>query len=129
MVKALNRDKLLEFLSDFKNFQDILAIVYGINAEDMSLEHIGFMNNDEEFFNVFFEGDVMEAVRAISFGDYNYQDDYVLFNGYGNIDSYNDFEVMNEFIEYKEEIADRIIELELYEEDEYFYSLIEDCFE
>ena len=42
---SLNREKVLKFLSDFENFSDIHAIVFGINAEDMSLEHIGFMFN------------------------------------------------------------------------------------
>jgi hypothetical protein len=45
--------------------------------------------NDEEFFNIFFEGKVLEAVRAVSFGEYNYSHDYVKFNGYGNLISFN----------------------------------------
>ena len=124
---SLNRDKVLKFLSDFENFSDILAIVFGINAEDMSLEHIGFMYNDEDFFETFYKDDVVEAVRATHFGDYNFMDDFVLFNAYGNLDSYNDFEAMNEFIEHKEEIADAIFRL--YEQDEFMCDLLEECFE
>ena len=124
---SLNRDKVLKFLSDFENFSDILAIVFGINAEDMSLEHIGFMFNDEDFFETFYKDDVVEAVRATHFGDYNFMDDFVLFNAYGNLDSYNDFEAMNEFIEHKEEIADAIFRL--YEQDEFMCEILEDCFE
>ncbi|MBO6117365.1 MAG: hypothetical protein J6P44_02355 [Bacteroidales bacterium] len=44
--------------------------------------------NDEDFFETFFK-DAMEAVRAVSFGHYNYNDDYVVFNGYGNLDSFS----------------------------------------
>ena len=124
---SLNRDKVLKFLSDFENFSDILAIVFGINAEDMSLEHIGFMYNDEDFFETFYKDDVVEAVRATHFGDYNFMDDFVLINAYGNLDSYNDFEAMNEFIEHKEEIADAIFRL--YEQDEFMCDLLEECFE
>jgi len=43
--------------------------------------------NDEEFFNMFFEGKPLEAVRAANYGEYNYSDSYVKFNGYGNLDS------------------------------------------
>lgn len=46
-------------------------------------------NDDEEFFNLHFENKPMEAVRAANFGDYNYSHDWVKFNGYGNLDSFN----------------------------------------
>lgn len=46
--------------------------------------------NDEEFFNVYFEGKVLEAVRAVSYGEYRYTDEYVIFNGYGNLETFND---------------------------------------
>jgi len=41
--------------------------------------------NDEEFFLMSFGGDVMATVRAVSYGDYNFNHDYVKFNGYGNL--------------------------------------------
>ena len=100
----LNRDKVLKFLSDFENFRDILTIVFDINAEDMSLEHIGFMYNDEDFFETFYKDNVVEAVRATQFGNYNFMDDFVLFNAYGNLESFDyplddfDIETMVEFI-------------------------------
>jgi hypothetical protein len=42
-------------------------------------------SNDTDFFDVNFSGKIMEAVRAVSYGDYNYMHDYVKFNGYGNL--------------------------------------------
>lgn len=44
-------------------------------------------SNEEDFFNTFFEGKPMEAVRASFFGHYRFADDYVWFNAYGNLDS------------------------------------------
>lgn len=49
--------------------------------------------NDDYFFETFFDGKVIEAVRACHFGDYNYSDNYVKFNGYGNLESFRYFEV------------------------------------
>jgi hypothetical protein len=46
--------------------------------------------NDEEFFNTFFDGKVIEAVRAISYGEYNFNNEYVTFNGYANLESFDD---------------------------------------
>lgn len=44
-------------------------------------------NNDDDFFETYFEGRPGEAVRAVLFGHYNYNDDWVWFNGYANLDS------------------------------------------
>ncbi len=67
-------------------------------------------DNDEEFFDVYFSGDVMGAVRAVSFGEYNYSDDYIKFNGYGNLETTNNPE---EWITISE-IAEYILENEQY---------------
>jgi hypothetical protein len=67
-------------------------------------------NNDEDFFSTFYPnpGDGLKVAQAIFYGDYNYSHDYVKFNGYGNLESINYFEVsdlcelpstMAEFIE------------------------------
>lgn len=41
-------------------------------------------SNDANFFADYFS-DTMEAVRAVSYGDYNYTHDWVVLNGYGNL--------------------------------------------
>lgn len=67
--------------------------------------------NDEEFFNMFFENKPFEVVRACHFGSYNFSDDYVQFNGYGNLDTLNYFEV-KDLCESAERIAEYAIENE-----------------
>lgn len=42
---------------------------------------------DDEFFEMFFANKPMEAARAASFGTVNWSDDYITFNGYGNLKS------------------------------------------
>ena len=49
--------------------------------------------NDEYFFDEVYGRDVMGAVRAISFGDYTYSNEYLQFNGYGNIESFDGYEI------------------------------------
>lgn len=45
---------------------------------------------DDDFFNTFFEGrDPMELVRLGSFSELNWSDEYIKFNGYGNLESFN----------------------------------------
>lgn len=45
--------------------------------------------NDEEFFEIFFPNNAMEAVRSAYYGDYRYTDEYVMLNGYNNLESFN----------------------------------------
>ena len=65
--------------------------------------------NDEEFFNTFFEGKTNEALIAAHFGDYNWSHNYVKFNGYGNLESFDYFQ-KKDLYEYPETIAEYIEE-------------------
>jgi hypothetical protein len=47
--------------------------------------------NDEDFFQTFFS-DALRAIQATQFGDYRFHDNWVTFNGYGNLDSFNSVE-------------------------------------
>ncbi len=48
--------------------------------------------NDEDFLNCFFYNKPTELAQCISFGDYRYQDNFVRFDGYGNLESFNYFD-------------------------------------
>lgn len=65
-------------------------------------------SNDEEFFDIFFSN-AHEALRAAHFGDYNWSHNYVKFNGYGNLESFDYFEV-SDLCELPEVMAEYISE-------------------
>ena len=65
--------------------------------------------NDEDFFETFFSGNVNEALRAAHFGEYNWSHEYVKFNGYGNLESFNSFNV-EDLCECVETIAEYAME-------------------
>lgn len=59
---------------------------------------------DEEFFKIFFS-DPMEAVRAAYFGNIeSWNDEYVKFNGYGNLESLDEYRAAENADDYTEEI-------------------------
>ena len=59
---------------------------------------------DEEFFDMAFSNP-MEAARATFFGDIeNWSDEYIRFNGYGNLESVSAYDVDDEIDGYLEEI-------------------------
>lgn len=45
------------------------------------------MPHDEEFYNLYFSEEPARAVRAAIFGKVHWMDDYVRFNGYGNLET------------------------------------------
>jgi hypothetical protein len=47
-----------------------------------------FYMNDEEFFETYFTKPI-DAVRACHFGKWSFADDFVQFNGYGNLESFS----------------------------------------
>lgn len=100
---------------DIKNYllnhvNEIGNIVSEINSIDNSLEYLEYWDNDEEFFNTFFYNNPTEAVRSAYYGDYNYCDDYVRFNGYANLESFNDYELEKEYKYYIDEIVNALID-------------------
>ena len=103
-----------------------------INCYNGSLDNFDYQENDEEFFNTYFYNKPMEAVRATSYGEYNYTDEFVKFNVYGNLESASESDVTEEMQDSINEIIEQVIEnypnldldsdimdlIEEYEEDE-----------
>jgi len=95
-LQSLEDDKLIEVWNEFarENYND---------------DEIYF--NDDDFFETFFEGRVIEAVRAVNYGEYNYTDKYVRFNGYANLVSGTNYEMINQVVDMNM-LADDILENE-----------------
>ena len=103
----MKKEKIREYL--LNNEETLLDVVSELNSWNGCLDYLDFWENDEEFFNTFFENP-MDAIRATYYGNYNYNDDYVKFNGYGNIDSYSEYERIEEIKDNIDDIVDNLIE-------------------
>lgn len=90
------------------NEEELLNIVQEINNYNGSLDHLNFYENDEEFFNTFFYNDPMRVAMLISYGDYKYHNDYVRFNGSGNLESFDRYELIQELKYYIDDIIDSL---------------------
>ena len=104
----MNKEKMIQKWDNF-NFITKLVIVQDINSYDGSFDNLDYRDNDEEFFERY-ANDPYELARAISYGEYNFMDDYVKINAYGNIESTNEYELEKELDDYKEEIIDTIFD-------------------
>ena len=93
------------------NHIDVIGeIVNEVNCLNGSLNFLEYWNNDEEFFNTFFFNNPMEAIRTTVFGNYDYNDEYVKFDGYGNLSSANECEIEEEYKDYIDDIVNSLLE-------------------
>lgn len=90
------------------NEEELINIVQEINCYNGSLDHLNFYENDEEFFNTFFYNDPMRLAMLISYGDYKYHNDYVKFNGSGNLESFDRYELIQELKTYIDDIIESL---------------------
>ena len=101
------KNYLLDHVHEIDNMRSIIS---EINSIDGSLNCLEYWNNDKEFFNTFFRNNPMEAVRSSYYGDYNYCDKYVAFDGCGNLTSLTENELENEYKEYIDDIVNALLE-------------------
>ncbi|QQO40980.1 hypothetical protein 015DV002_23 [Bacillus phage 015DV002] len=91
-----------------KNMAELEDVVREINRWNSDLDHLDFDENDEDFFNAHFRDNPEGAVRAVCFGDYNYSDEYVRFDGYGNLESFTSWQVEEELKSHIDDIIDAL---------------------
>ena len=103
-----NYEEIKNYL--LNHVDEIGDIIIEINSIDGSLDYLEYYENDEEFFNTYFYNNPTEAVRSSYYGDYNYCDNYVRLNGYGNLESFNDYDLEKEYKEYIDDITKSLIE-------------------
>ena len=111
-------EKKIEFISnqfESLSFSERVNLYNEYCSEERPDDYI--YSNDEEFFDTYFSG-AMDAVRAVCFGDYHFSDEYVWFNGYGNLES-SDFPELYTDDSFFEWLVDNHSELlDDFEEDE-----------
>ena len=98
--------KIREYL--LNDMDELDCIVREINGWDGSLDWLEAYENDEEFFDMFF-ANTMEAVRSVCYGNYNYSDDLVRLDGYGNLESFSRWEYEDELKDNIDDIIERLL--------------------
>lgn len=74
--------------------------------------------NGEYFLDEFFKDRPYELVCSIQYGDYNVRDDFAMFNGYGNLVSFNYIEDNVDL----GDLADYIADLDEDEQEDFLYN-------
>lgn len=138
-VKNLVKAQIIELLSNEESI--LINTIQEINSYNGDFDNLIFHNNDEEFFETFFYNSPFEVARATFYGNYNFNDDYVYFNVYGNLETFNyiydfisnsDIEELSEYIvennniSYDENIEIYLELLEYEKEFNIFSSVVEE---
>lgn len=94
-----------------KNVEELMEMVQDINSWDGSMEHLQVYDNDGVTLEMIFGGSVEEALRASSYGSYDYLDAFVRLDVYGNLETFTSFDYADMIIEEEQEIRERYAEL------------------
>jgi hypothetical protein len=83
----MKREKFIKaIIEEIETFDsDQMVQLNNWYADEQNCPDDQIYSNDANFFADVYGRDIMEAVRAVSYGEYNYNDDWVKFNGYGNL--------------------------------------------
>lgn len=79
-------DFIIDYLVELKE-DELLNLWNEYCYEENMDDYIYY--NDEYFFEEYFANNVNDAVRAVCYGNFNYMDTYIQFNGYANLDTSN----------------------------------------
>ena len=82
-----------------------------VNGYNGALDSYEVHEFDDDFFDNYIESK-QEAARAVFFGNiHNWMDEYIRFNGYGNLESLNSYQYAKELEEGANEIITEALEL------------------
>ena len=101
---------LEKFTEEFNNLSSNNKIaIYNVYCSEHGDTDKMLYDFDEEFFETAFGNDPIEAARATFFGNIqNWSDEYIRFNGYGNLESLSEYDA----VEVAEDNVDDIYEYE-----------------
>ena len=74
---------------------ELIEVIEAINSYNGSLPWAEYFDNDEFTINELFSSPA-EALRSAYFGDYDFNKPYFKFNGYGNIESLDEYDLRNQ---------------------------------
>ncbi len=104
----MEQQHIIDQINDLMNFEKVALWNEYCDANYYHNDRIH--GNDDDFLQFTF-GSMMDLARAITNGDYRYNDDFVIFNdheelrSFDNPDQYIDFEELAEFLTQYERIA------------------------
>ena len=102
-----NYEEIKNYL--LSNEEELLRVIQEVNCYNGSLPWLECYDNDEYTINELFNSPA-EALRSAYFGDYDYNKPYFKFNGYGNIESLDEYDLRNQARNCIDDIINELLE-------------------
>lgn len=80
-------EAITEYLQNLTNNE--LISIHNEFCQSQNNSDNEIYNNEDDFFETYFGSKTLDAVRAVCYGDYRYTDEFVMFDGYANLQSFN----------------------------------------
>ena len=106
----MNKDTMKNMVKEeLLSKYDLIPIVQDINSWNGALDWLDFV--EMEMINeVLYGNDPEWIINRVYYGDFNPNDDYFAFNAYGNLVSYDEWEIRQECKEYIDDIVEALID-------------------
>ena len=101
----MNKQQAMEKYIDNMNSEELRELVRDIYTWDGSLDNLE-VDPMDEFDELMSNSKPTELAQMIQYGDFNINDDWFGFDGYGNLVSYSDSELDDEIEDCKDDIVD-----------------------
>ena len=91
--------------------EELKEMLGAVNYETGELDYIEMEDDIDAFLEMNFENDVTGLYRALAFGNFNWNDEYITLDSYGNIKTMNEGEYRDELRHYEDEIIESYEEI------------------
>lgn len=93
------------------DIEELKEMVEEVNNYNGQLEEYRYYENNEDFFDDNYYNRPFEAVREAEDGCYSYNDEYVRFDGYGNLESASEYEIEDNLQDNAQEIVEAYVDI------------------
>lgn len=93
------------------DIEELKEMVEEVNNYNGQLEEYRYYENNEDFFDDNYYNRPFEAVRDAQDGSYNYNDEYVRFDGYGSLESASEYEIEDNLQDNAQEIVEAYVDI------------------
>ena len=101
-------EKIKNYL--LEDIDELCDVVREINCYNGSLDYLEVYENDEYFFNDFFTNPY-DVLQKTYYGNYDFNDYYVRFDDYGNLESLSQWEYEEELRDCIDEIVENLLDI------------------
>jgi hypothetical protein len=107
-TKSYQVEQIIEAINQLDYYE--LVILNNEFCQNAGYPDAEIYGNDDDFFSTFFSSNPIQLARAIFYGDYNYSHQNVMFDGYGNLKSFPDYDTINQLADTINNIAENVCE-------------------